>query len=355
MWWIGSSSTAVTPRSTRWAIAVVRGEAGVGAAQVLAHARQPLREPLHVELVDDGRVPGTAQELVALPVERRVDHDGLRDRRGVVRLVHDEVVAVRVAERAALDPADRPLDRLRVRVDQQLVRVEPVTLLRRPGPVDAVPVALARPDAGQVAVPVVSRHARQLVAGLDVGLVEEAQLDSLRVLGGEREVRPAAVPGGTERKRVSGPRPHRGTLPAGLAVAPRYPAASAERRPRSAHTVSRLARSSGRPNPSATWVGSPARKPRPASSAYVMGLKRASACSRVAEQRQRHVHRREEEEQEDRHLHQRAGLDGPQSRRDPGRPEEAADVDDQRRACTSPTRSTGPPPTCIPTSERDRP
>ena len=57
MWCTGSSSTAVTPSDFRYAIAVLAREAAVRAAQVLAHAVAPLREALHVHLVDHRLVP----------------------------------------------------------------------------------------------------------------------------------------------------------------------------------------------------------------------------------------------------------------------------------------------------------
>ena len=66
----------------------------------------------------------------------------------------------------ARSQCDRALDRLRVRVDQELRRVEAVALLGRPGAVDAVAVALPGPDPGQVAVPVERRPLGQLEARL---------------------------------------------------------------------------------------------------------------------------------------------------------------------------------------------
>ena len=113
---------------------VLVGEPGVGAAQVLAHAGAQLREALDVRLVDHRLVPRRAQRAVALPVEARVDHHALRDRVGVVLVVALEV-GVRLAGRdvredvAAVEP-DRALDRLRVRVEQELARVEAVALAR---------------------------------------------------------------------------------------------------------------------------------------------------------------------------------------------------------------------------------
>ena len=113
---------------------VVGGEAGVGPAQVLAHAGALHREALDVGLVDHRLVPRGAQPAVALPVEARVDDDALRDRVGVVLVVGLEVGVLlagrHVRQHVAGVEQDRALDRLGVRVEQQLARVEAVTLAR---------------------------------------------------------------------------------------------------------------------------------------------------------------------------------------------------------------------------------
>ena len=100
---------------------------------------------------------------------------------------------------------DVAVDRVRVRVDQELGRVEAQPGLRLVRPVDAVAVALPGPDARQVAVPVERVALGQLDARLCPVVVEEAQLDSFGVLGEEREVRALAVPGRAERERRPGP------------------------------------------------------------------------------------------------------------------------------------------------------
>ena len=188
-------------------------EAGVRAAQVLPHTGVRAREPLHVHLVDDGVGPRRRRRPVVLPVEVGIDDDALRDRRRVILTVRDEI-GVRVAGRhvrqrvPALLP-HRPLDRLRIRVDQQLVRVEAVARSRLVGAVDAIPVALPGTDAAHVAVPVERGALGQLDPRLAVGLVEQAELDALRVLGEEREVRAFAVPARTKGERLARPDVHR--------------------------------------------------------------------------------------------------------------------------------------------------
>ena len=74
---------------------------------------------------------------------------------GVVAIVERQVV-VRIADLVAehrVGPANRRADRLRVRIEDDLVRVESVAVLRLVRTVDAVTVELVRPDVRQVAVP----------------------------------------------------------------------------------------------------------------------------------------------------------------------------------------------------------
>jgi hypothetical protein len=184
------------------------GEPRVGAAQVVAHAGMELREAPDVRLVDHRLVPRRPRKLVALPIERRVDHDALRDRGRVVLVVGLEVgvgAAGDVRKHVRRIPVDRALDRLGIRVDQQLVGVEAPPLLRGPRPVHPVRVPPAGADLRQVAVPVERRPLGQRDARLVVVLVEEAELDVHGVLREQREVRPLAVPGRPEGEGA--PRP----------------------------------------------------------------------------------------------------------------------------------------------------
>src|SRR5207248_931482 len=117
------------------------------------------------------------------------------------------VVAARdVRQDVAGGVVDRAVDRLRVRVDQQLRRVEAPALLGCVGTVDPVRVTRARTGAGDVAVPVERgplRHPDALLAA--AVLAVEAQLDALGVFREEREIRALAVPDRTEWERTTGP------------------------------------------------------------------------------------------------------------------------------------------------------
>ena len=118
----------------------VRRQPGVGAAQVLAHVGMQHREALDVRLVDHAVGQRRVRRPVVLPVEARVDHDALRDRRRVVGIVRRQVVVLAALSGTygwTLPLSNRigPVDRLRVRVQQQLRGVEAVAALAgRSGP-----------------------------------------------------------------------------------------------------------------------------------------------------------------------------------------------------------------------------
>ena len=185
----------------------------VGAAQ---RGRQPLvqlGEALDVHLVDDRLVPRRPRRPVVAPRERRIDDHGERRKRGVVARVHREIgarVADPVAEHRVV-PADRPADRLGVRIDDDLVGVETVAGGRVVWSVDPVTVQLARPDVGKVAMP---HHVgvfgqRNRAGGRDgVRSVEQTELDAGRVGRIDREIDAEPGPGRPERVRLTRPHAH---------------------------------------------------------------------------------------------------------------------------------------------------
>ncbi len=195
------------------------GQARIRAAQVVAHARVGLREAAHVDLVDHRLGPWPRRRPVVLPVEGPVDHDALRDRLGVVLVVGFQVgvgeVGGDVPQHVGQVPADRPLDRLGVRVDEQLVRVEALPGPGVVGPAHAVAVALPGSDAGEVPVPVVGGAQPQRQALLRAVVAEQAQRHRFGVLGEQREVRPVSVPGRPEGEGPARPdlAAHRGGRP----------------------------------------------------------------------------------------------------------------------------------------------
>ena len=108
------------------------GEAGIGAAQPRRHVGMAHGEAVHVQLVDHRLVPGHARRPVVAPGEGRVDDAALRHARRIVAAVERQVL-VPVADAVAemrVAPAQVARRVLGVGIDQQLVRVEAVAVLR---------------------------------------------------------------------------------------------------------------------------------------------------------------------------------------------------------------------------------
>ncbi len=183
------------------------GEPGVGAAEVLRDVRVELGEALDVRLVDQRLVVRRVRAPVALPVEERGDHDAQHHALPGVVVVARVGVSELVAEHRLVpgDVADRGLG---VGVEQELGRVAAQPLRGVVGAVDAVAVALAGLQVGQVAVP----HERVDLEHRDPGLlarvVEEAQLDLLGDLAEDREVGADPVERRAQRVGATGPDLH---------------------------------------------------------------------------------------------------------------------------------------------------
>jgi hypothetical protein len=180
-------------------------EARVGAAQVLGNGGVELREAADVGLVHDGVVPRHARAAgLTLPVEVGIDDHRARHERRAVALVERAVVhrLHLVAEHRGV-PAQRAGVGARVRIEQQLVRIEAVAAVRLVRAVDAIAVERAGPDVGQVAVPdlVGELGQRDPLELLLAAGVEEADLDLRRVRREEREVDALAVPRRSARIR----------------------------------------------------------------------------------------------------------------------------------------------------------
>ena len=180
------------------------GQPGVGAAQLLRHARVLRGEALDVQLVDHAVSQVGAGRPVVAPVVRVVHDHRARDVRSAVALVRQAVPARGRAEHRVVQPVATG-DRPGVRVDEQLAGVVPQAGRRVVRALDAVAVLLSRPDAGQVAVPDVTGAVDQRHLPLGPAAVEQAQPDG----GGRRrddgEAGAGAVPAGAERRGTAGP------------------------------------------------------------------------------------------------------------------------------------------------------
>ena len=117
-------------------------------------------------------------------------------------------------------------------------------------PVHAVAVALAGPDAGHVAVPVEGGALGHLHPHLPGAVREQAELDPLRVLREEREVRSLAVPARAKREGAARPDLRRHEAPPACARSRprprRRPGAAAAPGPRRRPPPPAAARAGGR-------------------------------------------------------------------------------------------------------------
>ena len=184
------------------------GEAGVGPAKRGWHVGMLHGQTADVGLVDDRVVQRDPGRTVVAPVEEPVADDRFGDMWCAVVGVRLVRVVEAIAE-ARLRPVDLAVDRLCVRVEEQLRRVAPQTLRRLPGAMDPESVMLAWADVGKVGVPAVAVDLGQLDAHLvDVGPVaQQAEFDAVGDAREQREVCSRTVVVGAEWVRVADPHP----------------------------------------------------------------------------------------------------------------------------------------------------
>jgi hypothetical protein len=173
-------------------------QSGIGPAQLRADGGMQLREALDVQFVDHRVFPRDLRPYVVAPGERRVDHPALGHRgRAVARVerqvfapASDAITVVRVG------PAQRSGYQAGVRVEQQLVRIEPVALFRRVGTMDTVTVELSGTGLGQIAMPDEVRSLANVDASnLPPALrIEQAQFHRFRVFRIQSEIDAGAIP-----------------------------------------------------------------------------------------------------------------------------------------------------------------
>jgi hypothetical protein len=184
-------------------------ETGIRTPKLVRDLWIPCGEPFGVYLVYDRMVPGDPRRPIALPIEGRISYDRLGDRGGVVARIEHQILP-RIPDLIPEDgrrPIDTAKERFGIRIDQDLVRVEPVPVVRPVRTIDPIPIRLAGLDSREVAVPDVRRLLGQpdpVSLGPAI-LREQTEKDLLRVLGEDREVGPLTVPGRAEWIGSPGP------------------------------------------------------------------------------------------------------------------------------------------------------
>jgi hypothetical protein len=180
----------------------IRRKPEKGAALALRNLTVSHGHAFDVALVDDGSTPRNTRGPVVGPIERRVHDHTFRQHARAVARVHRRALTVGhgVGEQL-LAPSHRTADRARVGIEQQLGRIEPVSLGRSKGAVDAEAVTLTGPDLRHIGMPHVlallgERHT--LALGIVGGIPKQTQLHGSGVLGERGKVGPFPVPRGAE-------------------------------------------------------------------------------------------------------------------------------------------------------------
>ena len=180
-------------------------QAGVAAAQCLGHSAMAHREALDMQLVEHGVGQRNVRAAVALPVVQVCDNACLQGVGCVVAGVHARWVAP-VGSEVFFTPGKAADDLARTGVEQQLVRVEAMALRGLPRAMRTQPVDQPRPGAGEVAMPdvVAARRQREPAQFMRASVVEQAQLDALRVRREDGDVDALAIPVRAEWPRMTG-------------------------------------------------------------------------------------------------------------------------------------------------------
>ena len=129
------------------------GHAGIPAAELVGNEGVRLGEAPDVRFVDDGAVPRRSRPAILAPVEERIDDDALGHERRAIEIVARRFRFCEVIRKDRFVPVPWTVDRFRIRIEQQLGRIAPRALVRRPGTMHSETVALAGFHVGQVAMP----------------------------------------------------------------------------------------------------------------------------------------------------------------------------------------------------------
>src|SRR5215469_1488645 len=170
--------------------------------------RVEFRVSANVQFVKDGAIPGNLVPGGFLnPFKRWIDYDALRHERSAVALIETQIRLLRtyrVAEQGRV-PLQFPKMGACIRIEQQFVRVEPVTFFGRVWSVYPVTVQGSRADVGDIAMPdFVAVFGKFDALNLSLSFfIEQTKLYFARIGGKEREVHPCTVPGRAPRERLA--------------------------------------------------------------------------------------------------------------------------------------------------------
>src|SRR3990172_5538537 len=104
------------------------------------------REAFYVRFIDDGIVPRRTRRTIFAPRKRRIDDAALDHARGVIASIEREVFAFRAnaVTEVRIAPQYMADEGFRVRVHEQLMRIEPMASQRFVRPEHAIRIHLPR-------------------------------------------------------------------------------------------------------------------------------------------------------------------------------------------------------------------
>ena len=177
------------------------------AAQMLGDIRMATGETADMHLVDHRVAQRRAQRPVVAPGEAVIDQAAFRHHACIVAPIHRQIAARPADAIAEMQVADmkRAGELARIRIDQQFVRIEAMAFQRRIRSMHTIAVKQSRIGAGHVAVPdafgiLGQGDAFELASAM---LVEETELDALRMRGEQREIRAPRIDLGAKRIRAA--------------------------------------------------------------------------------------------------------------------------------------------------------
>src|SRR3954453_12011128 len=119
-------------------------ETCIRAAQFLRYLCVRAAESFDVGFVDDGAVPRRVRRTIVSPVEERIDDDALGNERRAIEVVLRVLGIGEVIRKDRFAPVPQALNRFRVRIEEYFRWIEPLTVVWRPGAVDAKTITLPR-------------------------------------------------------------------------------------------------------------------------------------------------------------------------------------------------------------------